>query len=292
MYFDPRKKGPFTYGEYTFDYEPFYVGKGKSNQYLTHLKEAQNNKLISFNKHKFYKIKQILKLDVEPIILKVEENLIEQDALDLEIWLIWSIGRNDLKLGPLTNMTDGGEGSTGHDISAEKHPMWGKRHSNETLQKISNSLKGNPKLSRKGKDNPMFGKPAWNSGLKNCHSEETLRKIGESSKGRVFSEEAKLKIGNTHIGNKYREGKMHSEETKRKMSESQKRRFTSDEARQKISESHKRKTISIDQKLKISERQKGEKNSFYGKRHSEETKLRMKESWKKRKENKVVLENI
>lgn len=57
------------------------------------------------------------------------------------------------------------------------------------------------------------------------HSEETKKKIGEASKGRIGyfknkprSEETKEKIRQTNLGKKA------SEETKRKMSESQKRR--------------------------------------------------------------------
>ena len=32
VYLDPRKPGSFKFGEYEFDYEPFYVGKGKKNR--------------------------------------------------------------------------------------------------------------------------------------------------------------------------------------------------------------------------------------------------------------------
>jgi hypothetical protein len=35
IYLDPRKPGKFHYGEYCFDYEPFYVGKGKDNRMFT-----------------------------------------------------------------------------------------------------------------------------------------------------------------------------------------------------------------------------------------------------------------
>ena len=45
------------------------------------------------------------------------------------------------------------------------------------------------KGGRKGKDNPMYGKPAWNRGKK--RSEETKRKISESHKKRHAAKKAK-----------------------------------------------------------------------------------------------------
>ena len=35
VYLDPRKSGKYKYSEYKFDYEPFYVGKGCGNRYIT-----------------------------------------------------------------------------------------------------------------------------------------------------------------------------------------------------------------------------------------------------------------
>ncbi len=112
IYLDPRKSGTFVYGDYQFDHEPFYVGKGHGNQSHTHLKEAQHSDCKTLH-HKTQKIQKLLKLEKKPIIIKVEKNLSEQKAFDLEIWLIWAIGRLDLKNGLLTNLTDGGEGTSG-----------------------------------------------------------------------------------------------------------------------------------------------------------------------------------
>jgi len=48
-----------------------------------------------------------------------------------------------------------------------------------------------------------------------------------------------------------------------------------DEAKNKISKTHKGKKISQKQRLEHSKRMKGKNNPFYGKKHSEETKLKM-----------------
>ena len=204
IYLDPRKKGGFTYGKYVFKYEPFYVGKGSYDQYKYHLREAINRNKSSSNKHKFYKIKKILKENLEPIILKVEEGLKEQESFDLEIWLIWAIGRNDLKLGPLVNLTNGGEGDSHTNETKEKiskslkgwDGYWkGKKRSKEDKYKIGSANRGKPlseetklkiKKSTLGEKNHNYGKkgqPAWNKGIP-C-SEETRLKISNSLKGSI-----------------------------------------------------------------------------------------------------------
>ena len=138
IYLDPRKFGVYEYGNYKFDAEPFYVGKGKDDRYLFYIHEAKSHSIKYVgNKHIYYKIKKILKVGLEPIILKIEENLFEQSALDLEIWTIWAIGRSDLKLGPLTNLTVGGDGLSGQILS------------DEHKRKLS--------VAHKGKNNPFFG---------------------------------------------------------------------------------------------------------------------------------------
>jgi hypothetical protein len=81
----------------------------------------------------------------------------------------------------------------------------GRKHSDETKQKISNA---------------NFGKHSHNKGMK-------------------FSDDHKQKISKSSMGNKSRTGMPHSEETKKKMSTAQKGRIISEDHKQKISKSRK-----------------------------------------------------
>lgn len=104
------------------DNEEFYVGfGGDPERFREHVKEAKrlmrkhrSNKWIKENcdnSHKLFTIIKILKAGLEPTITKVLENLTKQEAINEEIRLIAYHGRSDKELGPLTNMTDGGEGN-------------------------------------------------------------------------------------------------------------------------------------------------------------------------------------
>jgi hypothetical protein len=95
-------------------------------------------------------------------------------------------------------------------------------------------------------------------------SEETRRKIGEASLGRIPNDETRKKISDARLGKycseetkikigKIHKGKINSEETKNKISESLKEHFI-------INGSHKKgKQMSDAQKLKISKSMKGKK---------------------------------
>jgi len=127
-YLDPRKPGNYSYGDLDFNYEPFYIGKGKGDRMKHHLRENKK-----YNPHKNRVISNIIRNGMDPIILILDDNLSENDALSIEISTISKIGRKNLKKGPLTNLTNGGEGSSGH-IQSEI-----------TKSKRSNSLKNNQK---------------------------------------------------------------------------------------------------------------------------------------------------
>lgn len=101
VYLDPRKKGEYCYGDYKFDYEPFYVGKGIGNRYLKHLLENSKNTSNHF-KHRI--INKIRDVGLEPIIIKVKTGLGENKSYEIETELIKLIGRRCINEGPLTNI--------------------------------------------------------------------------------------------------------------------------------------------------------------------------------------------
>lgn len=105
-------------------------------------------------------------------------------------------------------------------------------------------------------------------------SEETKKKISESSKGRKHTDKTKKKISETE------KGKPKSEETKRKMSEVQKGHSVSSETKLKIGAKHKGKVLSEETKRKLSEANKGKPHPHKGVKRSDETKRKLSEARK------------
>jgi len=208
-YLDPRKPGKYSYDELDmcFLYEPFYIGKGSGNRINNHLHQSVIDKNV--NKRKINKIKKILKeCSDAPISIKIKENLSNKDSLSEEILYIKIIGRLNLKNGPLTNFTDGGDSPCGF------------KHSEETKLKLSKACKG---------------RIPWNKGKK--HSKDTIEKMVKIKTGKRLTKETKDKIKEARTGTKHTEesiekmrkeriGKTFSKEVKEKMSQTRKGKNT------------------------------------------------------------------
>ena len=117
------------------------------------------------------------------------DDISNDEAIQIEKYLIHYYGRKNLNLGELVNLTNGGEGTTGYI------------QSDETKSKIAEKAKG-----------------------RIC-SEETRLKISRSSLGRKPTKECLELRSERMKGNTYFLGKEHSEETKKKMSEAAKKRW-------------------------------------------------------------------
>jgi len=157
---DPRKPGSYQYNEYHFDYEPFYVGKGKRDRDKWHI-NCIGKKGTS---HRVSKVIKIYKETGDlPIIVRVEDKLYEHNAINIEINLIELIGRINCRAGPLVNLTNGGEGLSGY-ICPE----------NEKLLKSEILRKRNQKNRMCGIDNPFYGRK---------HSEDILELQRQAKRG-------------------------------------------------------------------------------------------------------------
>lgn len=61
VYLDPRKPEYRVYGNYEFDYEPFYVGKGCNDRAYSHLKGNRYNRHFTNKINKFCKENGLLR---------------------------------------------------------------------------------------------------------------------------------------------------------------------------------------------------------------------------------------
>ena len=134
----------------------------------------------------------------------------------------------------------------------------GRKHKEETKRKISESEKGKV-VSEKTRQLLSKIAKGTNTGPK---SEETKRRMSKARKGIPLSEEHKAKLSKAKLGKKR---PPFTDETRRKMSENQKGKKHSEEVKRKMSIAKKGKYV-------------GEKNPFYGKHHTEETKNKIRQS--------------
>jgi len=139
--------------------EPCYIGKGVGDRLNVH----SATKARQHNPHLANVLKKAKRLGLEVPRVKVRENLSETEALDTEKAFINAIGRN-IHGGPLTNLTDGAGGTTGHT------------HTPETRAKITAALKVRVRTA------------------------ETYAKIAAKKRGQKHTPETLAKIKATRVG--------------------------------------------------------------------------------------------
>jgi hypothetical protein len=86
---------------------PCYVGKGQKARWLQHANGSHNKRLAAI----------YAAAGGDLPIVKIRENLTNAEACAVEMAMIGVLGRGSL--GPLVNLTDGGDGCRGHSPSAE-----------------------------------------------------------------------------------------------------------------------------------------------------------------------------
>ena len=134
--------------------------------------------------------------------------------------------------------------------SGENNAMFGKTHSDESLEKMSQAKEG----KYDGENNPFYGK---------THSEETRKLLSENHIGlqaeknnpmfgKTHTEKTRKFLSDINIGNTYSLGKKHTDEARKKISEAKigkKRGPMTPEHRQKIADARRGKKYPREKKI-------------------------------------------
>ena len=190
IFLDTEKIGPYYFDNYSFNYQPFYVGKGHKKRYLKHMIYAFSKECQSYNTYFYRKIRKMTQNQKIPLILKIKENLAQTEAFNLEKDLIKKIGRRDLNLGPLCNLTDGGEGRSGSIISQEIRDKISKSEKGKKVSEITKE-----KLRKyTGRIMSLENRKKVSLAMKNrIISDNTREKMKRFKKGKKLSEKCKNK---------------------------------------------------------------------------------------------------
>lgn len=209
-YLDPRRRSE-KYGN-----EPFYIGRGKGDRWLSHLKEAEKHKqkerdelknAKGINFFKINKINSILADNFKPQIIKLAVNLSLVESINLEKQLISEIGLAIFGAGPLVNLTYGGEHVNRVVCSGPLNSFFGKKHSDQTKAKISAIHKGKSlsteqkakiSLALTSKKKSLQAKENYSASMKKRFqedpSQETFQRLGNlnSKKWKIQSPDGEI----------------------------------------------------------------------------------------------------
>jgi hypothetical protein len=167
----------YTYAWLREDGTPYYIGKGKGRRAFCNRGRG-------------------CKKPPHDRILILKKDLTEEEAFKHEVYMIAVFGRKDIGTGILRNMCKGGAGGGA---------MAGKKHSEETREKISRANRGN--LGRSGQKNTTehnlkIGRA--NAGKKrSLEQRQRLSEVHKGKKRKPLSDEVKEKIRQSLLGKKH-----------------------------------------------------------------------------------------
>lgn len=173
------------------DGTPYYIGKGTGKRWQE---------------------KHTVNVPPKDRVRFVADRLTEQEAWDLEIALIAKYGRKDLGTGILRNLTNGGDGASGHVHSTETKAKMSKIKTVENAKRkqegwtYPDSAKKAISEMQKGKPKPKEWVDAVSNALNSRSDSEKLAwkaKLSAAKKGKPRSEETKAKIRATMLAKKF-----------------------------------------------------------------------------------------
>lgn len=147
----------------------FYVGISRMKKYVRVKIKAGRNSLWCRIAEKYGYYGEV-----------IHSGLTKEEAIKIEMSLIKSYGRINLKNGCLANLTDGGDGSLECIRSEEtrnklKNYRKGKKHSEETKQKMA--------LSKKGK----FKTTEWKNAISKSMIGKNSKRVIDKKTGKIFN---------------------------------------------------------------------------------------------------------
>lgn len=174
---DPR---PIYYVYVLFDWlgAPFYVGKGKGDRWLGHSSQSDQ-----YNPLKKRIIKQTIAAIGDLPKLKVRESLTELEAFKIEIVLILVLGRIENGTGSLTNLTDGGDGISGHKHTSKTRTLMRQRAKEVAAQR---TIEERSRIARK-REAAISPEMRREKATKASHAIPTERRIANGRKAGLRS---------------------------------------------------------------------------------------------------------
>jgi hypothetical protein len=217
----------------------FYVGVGKD--------EKRAYQKIGRNKHWHNIVKK-----VGYNIQITHTNLVWEEAISIEKYLIAFYGRKDLNIGNLCNLTDGGEGCSAVIFTDERK------------RKISEKAK--LRIGKYSEEQRRQASERQKIYMNMPHVKERNRQNGIL---RLSSPEERLKMRDRV------KQAMNRDDVKEKVSKSSKLAWDNQERRLAFSLYKKGKKLSEETKMKMSQSRIGEKNPNFGRVFTEEQRLNM-----------------
>ncbi len=211
---DPEERKFYVYIFFNANGRPLYVGRGHGSRWTHHLRMSEKSKKHS----NAYLRRAMVAADGNLPCVKIQENLTNTEANDVEVALIKAIGRG--RLGPLVNLTDGGEGWVGLVKTEEHKKAIGLAHKGRKLtaeqRQAMLERAGAPETRRKHSE----AADRYHANMTPEEKAERAQKISKATKAAMTPEVcAKIsanRVGQTRLPTKGNTGKKWTEARREK----------------------------------------------------------------------------